>query len=260
MKLTELTNCSYTGIYKITCLVDNKSYIGQAKNITSRIKSHLRSTFNNNAKDFNVPIHAAIRKYGVDNFDLAILERCADTELNIREEYWIATYHTWVQDPNCQGYNITKGGKQSIRKIKLSANEVSDIQQLLLTANLSTSEIADKYNVTASLIRNINIGKAWHTVGLNYPLRQNGCYGKQLVFGQYKYTGKAVQQVDLATNIVIRSYPSALYAAIALGDHNYNKHIAHCAAGNRNSAYGYGWKYVDITESDWQALFYQDSK
>lgn len=87
MKLTEHAKCKCTGIYKITNLLNKKVYIGQSKNIHIRIKEHLRSTIDPARKDYNVSIHCAIRKYGIDAFQLEILETCIEDLLNEREQY-----------------------------------------------------------------------------------------------------------------------------------------------------------------------------
>lgn len=87
MKLTQTSITNNSGIYRLLNLITGKSYIGQAKNIAVRIKSHLLSVINENKKDYNVPIHIAIRKYGQDNFSLEILEECPAKDLNKREQY-----------------------------------------------------------------------------------------------------------------------------------------------------------------------------
>ena len=62
---------------------------------------------------------AAIIQYGWENFEHAILETniTSIAEANLREEYWIAYYHTYVGDPECWGYNCTKGGDGSSGRI-----------------------------------------------------------------------------------------------------------------------------------------------
>lgn len=55
-------------IYKFTNLINNKIYIGQTRQkLNNRYKQHLK------AKD-NYPIHAAIRKYGIENFSFTTIE------------------------------------------------------------------------------------------------------------------------------------------------------------------------------------------
>lgn len=46
------------------------------------------------------------------NFSHEIIEDNILTlgEANKREQYWISFYHTWINDPQCRGYNLTIGG------------------------------------------------------------------------------------------------------------------------------------------------------
>lgn len=64
-KLSELTpKWKKAGIYKIN-FPNGKCYIGLSIDIRTRIKNHINSSYNNNAPDYNYPVHAAIRKYGL---------------------------------------------------------------------------------------------------------------------------------------------------------------------------------------------------
>ena len=101
------------GIYKITNLINQKIYIGQSVNIEERWKQHEYKAFNIKEKGYNSAIHAAFRKYGVENFKLDILEECLPEELDSKERYWIETLNSL--SPN--GYNILAGGQQ-FRKTK----------------------------------------------------------------------------------------------------------------------------------------------
>lgn len=56
---------------------------------------------------------------------------------------------------------------------------------------------------------------------------------------------KAILQLDKETGEVLKIWESATDAAIAKGDINYKKAISACARGERGSAYGYKWSYVN---------------
>lgn len=93
-------------IYKHTCLVNGKSYIGQ----TNR-RANLRWQSGKGYRSQSA-FGLAIAKYGWDSFTHEILEKDIATQelANEREIYWISYYHTFVGDPECNGYNMTTGG------------------------------------------------------------------------------------------------------------------------------------------------------
>lgn len=95
-------------IYKITNIVNNQCYIGQAVNIKKRWREHRSDAFNKNCKDYNMVIYKAIRKHGLENFTFEILEECSQDLLNEKEVYWIAYFNSYYN-----GYNCTLGGDES---------------------------------------------------------------------------------------------------------------------------------------------------
>ena len=88
-------------IYKITNLINNKIYIGQAKDVSQRWYEHCleSATKKNNRKLCN-----AIRKYGVNNFKVETIEGPIEN-YNEREQYWIAYYNTFLDAE--KGYNMS---------------------------------------------------------------------------------------------------------------------------------------------------------
>ena len=75
------------GIYKYQNKINGKCYIRQSINLEERKYAHKSSAFKENAKDYNSQFHQAIRKYGLDNFEFYVLERCEYDKLNEREIY-----------------------------------------------------------------------------------------------------------------------------------------------------------------------------
>lgn len=73
------------GIYKITNLINNHSYIGLSSNIEKRIKDHIAHAYCK--KEWNKPLYCAFRKYGIENFKWEILEECSYDKLKEREIY-----------------------------------------------------------------------------------------------------------------------------------------------------------------------------
>lgn len=103
-------------IYKITCLITNKVYIGQTtcKKVQERWTQHLNSArlfreYRNDPefkrKVAKSHLYRAMFAYGVDNFHFEIIEILPKLLLNPREKYWIEYY-----DSIKNGYNIMPGG------------------------------------------------------------------------------------------------------------------------------------------------------
>ena len=71
-------------IYKIENKINHKIYIGQTRfTLERRIKEHFK-TYK------NLHIDNALRKYGLDNFDISILEDVDNSRLSEREIYLLA--------------------------------------------------------------------------------------------------------------------------------------------------------------------------
>lgn len=127
-------------IYKITNKVNGKSYIGQTRyTLEFRWKQHQH-------KKDNTYFHNAIHKYGIDNFDIEVLEECNIEDLNSREIFYIAKFDTFNN-----GYNLTIGGDGN-RRLLLD-NKYDEIKELYLSG-FSSNKIATLYKVDkASIIK-----------------------------------------------------------------------------------------------------------
>lgn len=92
-------------IYKFTNKVNGKVYIGQTiHTLDKRVKNHLKES----KQDTNRPILNAIKKYGIEQFDIEVID-CASTqeELDTKEIEWIKKLD--CVSPN--GYNVLGGGQ-----------------------------------------------------------------------------------------------------------------------------------------------------
>lgn len=157
------------GIYKITNLVNGKSYIGQSVNIQKRFNAHKSAAFNPNNKNYDFPLYRAIRKYGIENFKFEILEECNKSELDAKEVWYISKYKTHSK----RGYNQDDGGNQASHYTKLSDDLVSDIISRLKTSFDSSDYIGEEFGVTGRTIRGINSGEYCHQESEKYPIRQH---------------------------------------------------------------------------------------
>lgn len=107
----------YCEIYKIVNLTDNKIYVGQA---VSHILNHKRyrpyghegrfrchvSEAYSSKKCQSHYLNSAIRKYGVNEFEVKLIEYCKIEDANDREIHYIKENNSLF--PN--GYNLKNGG------------------------------------------------------------------------------------------------------------------------------------------------------
>lgn len=77
----------HTGIYKITNIKSQKCYVGQAADIASRWKQHIKRGIGAEAPTRN-KLYPAMLECGVENFTFEIVEECSRAQLNSREDYW----------------------------------------------------------------------------------------------------------------------------------------------------------------------------
>ncbi len=86
-------------LYRITCNINNKNYIGQTVDPTSRWRGHRRDSANP-----TVPIQFALNKYGTHNFEFEIIATCKGQDnANELETALVIQYDSFVN--NGKGYN-----------------------------------------------------------------------------------------------------------------------------------------------------------
>jgi group I intron endonuclease len=109
-------------IYAITCKMTGKVYVGQTvQPLKKRIKGHLDAVCNGS----RLPLHRAIRKYGWNAFEVAVLERCPSLPmLNAAESRWIAELGAFGP----RGYNCTTGG-EGFRVSEETRNRIAHVHK-----------------------------------------------------------------------------------------------------------------------------------
>src|SRR5208282_4068973 len=105
-------------IYLATNSVNGKIYVGKTVlPLARRWQNHLYQV----RRGCGYYFHRAIRKYGVENFSLQVLETAISIEeLIALEKYWIATLGS---NSSTVGYNETKGGEGWHGKHSLAARK-----------------------------------------------------------------------------------------------------------------------------------------
>ena len=127
-------------IYKITNTLNQKIYIGQTEQtIEKRFLQHSKSI---------TPLGDVMRKYGLENFTIEIIEECSTPEqTKERERFWIKTLKSRV--PN--GYNQSDGG-EGILLEKKKFNKKTVLMQFRLDTELKkkAEEVFNQLGLTFS--------------------------------------------------------------------------------------------------------------
>lgn len=142
-------------IYVITNSVNAKLYVGCTIDAERRWNEHVKESLENRG----FYLHRAMRKYGVDKFEMILVERCGSIVLmKKREKFWIAALKTNERD---SGYNLTSGGDGTLglkhsddaksRRI-FSDDEIKEIISLHRNQGFSMFDLRKKYKTGESTL------------------------------------------------------------------------------------------------------------
>ena len=212
-------------IYVIKNKINGKQYVGKTSaSIEERFSRHIKD-INKRATEKR-PLYSAMKKYGIENFEVKELEECSIQESSEREKYWIEeldTYHS--------GYNATLGGDgKNIYDYSKLANEYLKYKNIQL--------ICQKYGCDKHVV---------HTACKheNVPILSS----QEVIKNQY---GKKVQQCNKNNHeIVYNTFDSLMTAATYAIENKITNckhstirtHISEVCRGKRKSAAGYYWKF-----------------
>ena len=138
-------------IYMLKNKKTNAIYIGVTNNLERRLSQHRRIGKVLPEKEKNIKLYQNIHKYGIDSFDVEVLEdNISDEDRYKREQYYIKKYNALSED----NYN-------SLQSLNLLDDYVDDVIKDFKDGK-SASEIGKKYGVkhpqvTSILKKNMNI-------------------------------------------------------------------------------------------------------
>ena len=228
-------------IYKITNIITNQIYVGKTKfPLEERFRQHINDARTHHD---NTIIHNAMNKYGYENFKIDIVEDNIPLEqLNEKEKLYIEKLKSHKRHGN---YNLTDGGDGGPTWTKLTKTEVEEIWNILLYSPdpVFHDDIAKQYNVDCSTISAINRGVYWYNSDFTYPLRKTKKHHKHKMIGKENPKSRAVLCVELHKT----------FESIRLANAFFNvkqSHICGCCRGDRKTALGYHWKYIEDKDED----------
>ena len=232
MKMSE----KICGIYKITNLVNGKVYIGQSQDIYSRWKEHKYAR--NKRECF--ALYGAFKKYGLDNFSFEIVECCPFEQLNEKEIYYIAQYHSYVGDAKSNGYNMTKGGALSFTHVG-NDDQGKVVYQYDLKGNFVAQYRNQHKAVKAVGLKGIaSITRAIKEEGTAGGFQWRETYFDKIPPFQKKYKKKTVYQYSKFGDF-IKEHENTDKAAEEVGCSK--SLIELCCEGHSKTGKGYQWSY-----------------
>lgn len=237
-------------IYCITDKVNCKKYIGQTSvSIPFRWNQHQQSA----RSGVDTYLYRAMRSHGINSFSIEEICKITlptedlSTELDRLETYYIEKYNTYA--PN--GYNMTHGGKEFSNPASVAVCLVNDDGDILniydSIRNASRDTMIDEKTIQHACTSKSHFG------GESFWIYHDGvlhvgdnigkqCKGKNNWNGHTTYVGKPV--CALKDGNMVQTYDSASDAARQLNISQ--AHISKCCNGERKSAGGYGWAFINF--------------
>lgn len=244
-------------IYGICHIPTNRWYIGQTvRGLKCRWKEHIAAS-----EYENLHLYQAMRKYGLDQFMVVVLESdIPDNLLDERECFYIQKYASFNS-----GFNNTLGG-QGIHGYRHNLETKRRIGAAMKVAALryNTPERTEK-------IRKALKGKpltAEHLEYIRQYARTHKRYGLDNPFGGRHYTDEAkrrvsdanrkniVQRLDKDSGAILQEYADVHEAAFWVESAGLSKakhisiydriRIAGYQCQNTKTAYGFVWRFIKI--------------
>ena len=171
------------GVYLFINNITKDVYVGSSINLTSRMVSYYYYT--NSDKQSKLVIIRAMKKYGLDNFSLGIMEFCEKSDCITLEQKWInyykPRYNVLPVAGNSLGY---KHSSQVIDKLKEMFSKEKHPKYSYITSSETKDAISEG-------IKNFYLENSHPSKGLKGKLSPQYGIGGKLVFC-YNKTGKEI--------------------------------------------------------------------
>lgn len=209
------------GVYCITCIVNNKKYIGCSKNIYSRINNHKYSLEKQSLKQENQYFIDDFKKYGYEKFNYEVLEYTSKN-LKDKEFYYINLYDTINRE---KGYNLRRdNSKNGMIPLEETRKKYSEAQRERFSKKEERDKIGKKFS------------KFWKE-NPNIKERMADKVSKALTkykILQYTKNGEFIKEWNRVKDIIKENPTYKVHNIYAV------------CSGEKPSIYGYVWKKYQI--------------
>ena len=169
-------------------------YIGQTVNLKNRHYRHMKiDPWDATLIEYNYPLSRGIRKYGVNAYELMILEdNIPFKQLDIKEKFYIEKYDTYYH-----GYNQTIGGTNRVMPT-YEENIINKVIELLQDYSIKFEDISKETGLSLTHIYNINSGERRRRDNLIYPIRPSNVKGTRGL----KFSPEEIKEIH---NLILNS-------------------------------------------------------
>lgn len=223
---------TYGEVYLIKNKLYNKCYIGQAKKKVGQVqltwgtngrwKSHIReanNTLTKGTKDHCVLLNQAIRKYGVDVFQVTKLCDCSSQDdMDLSERRFIRDYDSKVP----KGYNLTDGGgkgqdsdetREKKRQMRLGKEHSNEVKRKISKGQIGNRRTTKKRkypedeNLPKYICASRKNGKICGYAVRGYPIGKETKEYISKTFNNSKNSQKAYEQASQYLEDLKVQYP-----------------------------------------------------
>ncbi|MFA7289196.1 MAG: NUMOD3 domain-containing DNA-binding protein [Melioribacteraceae bacterium] len=210
---------TYFIIYKTTCVITNKFYIGMHK--TNNLQDGYLGS--------GTILKRSVNKYGIENHNFEILEYLPDINSLIEREREIVN-ETLIKESLCM--NLKTGGRGGF------CNEEHQLKCQKAGGLKGPAKTMVKYHLEK--LKGPTYKEKWQkSMSDSCKGEKNGFFGKQHNLETLP-TCKKVAQIEMVSGEIIKIFLSAMEAQRETKLH----HIHKVCTGIRKSCGGYYWKYI----------------
>jgi group I intron endonuclease len=237
-----------SGIYKITHIESNKTYIGQSQDLERRLKSHV-NWFINPKRIVNKHLYNYAKKYPLESFSFDIIEYCNIEKLDEKELYWFEVYKE--NTFNIRLDPVTNRGLKRTDEFCAMNSEIQK-KRFLNPDNLAKHrEMIKQRSLNPKWIKGINEAAIRRATNPEWRRKHkemvNGDENKNKIKIKNFNTGYShcVEMLDKEENVL------DYFLSVEDASRSINKprgNISSCLSGRIKTAYGYKWRYLTKEE------------
>jgi hypothetical protein len=213
-------------------------YVGQTVNLNTRWIQH-RSTMNTpNNKGYTYPLYRAMRKNGIDNYSIGLLEEVADARLLSEKEQY---YFDLLGKKNL--YNLLDPIDGFVSYNGDAVYQIDPKTLEIVGEFQSIRQAARAVKCSSTGLDHLLKGEGYSIKGYHWCRKKDWYTGWKPIKNIHSRKAKPIIQMDLDGN-EIAVFPSIGIAVKSNLIFNMEG-VSRCARGTQQTAHGYKWRFAN---------------